>query len=192
MVMQYRYMNNDIAMEWNVWSKMQMQSTGNKSISKSEGEGMTTCMVDNDRFCALINVNRSKKSYLYAMNETKLCIPLADCCENRENAMSLYHEFYHKIITIGDGSAEYYDINQDKSMIFSRFDWKNVDNVYYSPFNPNILYGTTMEKTSARFSDKAEIGLFQIDLRDGNTKSHSLIKASEGNTRLWSAVYLRM
>ena len=175
----------DIDMHWNKWNTF--TGAGAKSAA-----GMSSCMVDNDRFCALINVHNERKSYLYAMNETKLCIPLADCQEWRKNTMSMYHEFYHRIITIGDGSAEYYDINKDKSMVFSRFEWENVNNVYYSPFNPNILYGTTMSGSRGRYSDKAEFGLFQIDLRDGKTKCHNFVKASEGNTTLWSAIYLTM
>ena len=58
--------------KWNLW----------KNTDHIIEHGASLCMVDNDRFMAVINAN-GKESYLYALNETKLSIRLADACEYR-------------------------------------------------------------------------------------------------------------
>ena len=61
------------------WAWHSWKNTGHEII----GGGSSCCMVDHDRFMAIMNVDNGKKCYLHAMNETKLSIPLADACENR-------------------------------------------------------------------------------------------------------------
>ena len=94
--------------------------------------GASLCMIDNDRFMAIINAY-DKVSYLYSMNETKVSVQLADACENRWMDHSIYHDLYHKIITVGDISAEWYDLNKDRTMLIARFDsqYLHVKQVWY-------------------------------------------------------------
>ena len=177
------FMRKDIydKQEWQIWK--------NKSIINNKYGSI--CMVDKDRFVALINAN-NKKSYLISMNSTKLCIPLADSCKNRKNGVSMYHDIYHKIITIGDYTAEWYDINKDKSIIFANFKWCDAENVWYSPFNPNILYGTTTKITKNSYHQVLNVGLFSIDLREGTSKYHDIVKSNEDCSKWWNAIYLRL
>eukprot|EP01084_Bolivina_argentea_P281836 482294_1 len=88
--------------------------------------GASVCMVDNDKFIACFNAT-GLKSYLFALNSTKLVIPLADACVPRYRAVSMYHHIFHKIITVGVKSAECYDINKDKSMLISQYEGTAVE-----------------------------------------------------------------
>ena len=127
-------------------------------------------MVDNDRFMAIMNVDNGRKCHLHAMNETKLSIPLADSCENRYYDQSIYHEYYHKIITVGSKSTEWYDINKDKSMIIARYENKYMlSNIWYSPFEPNILYTTNVKyKETTSYMNRGNVFIMAIDyLRNG-------------------------
>ena len=142
-----------LSSEWKLW----------KITDKTIQHGASLCMVDNDRFMAVINAN-GKESYLYALNETKIGIELADACEYRSRDYSLYHEYKHKIITIGSKSGEWYDLNKDKSMILTRFepDYHYEKNVWYSPFHPSILYCIHPWR-----SEDNGIEILAIDLRNG-------------------------
>ena len=136
------------------------------------------CMVDRDRFIAVINANK-RKSYLFAMNETKLSIQIGDCCSDGFHRRSIYHDIYHKIITAGHKEFEWYDINKDQSMIFSRYSKKiaHPENIWYSPFNPNILYCATTS-SYYDYDKKGENtvgGLFVVDLRDGFCENYEFV-----------------
>ena len=77
---------------------------------------------------------------------------------------SIYHDMYHKIITFGTRSAEWYDLNKDKAIVFTRFarDFHHVKNVWYSPFNPNILYCIHAWELRKQYK------ILAIDLREGD------------------------
>ena len=99
-------------------------------------------MVDNDRFMAIMN-EQGKRCILYAMNETKISVPLTDTCRFHYNSCSLYHDVYHKIITMSHTTAEWYDFNKDKAMIIADYGDKDLfcmNNMWYSPFDPAVLY----------------------------------------------------
>lgn len=177
---------------WKVWK--------NKANLKIKFENTAShCMVDNDRFIAVINAN-NKKSYLFAMNETKLSISIADCCRDGLYRKSMYHNKLHKIITIGNDSFEWYDINKDKSMIFAKHQSYNgdgnckgyVENIWYSPFNPNIIYCCAKsELYDCDIHERIIQGnLWNIDVREGICREyncHSII----GNDCAADFVYLK-
>ena len=128
--------------------------------------GVSLCMIDNERFMAMMNA-KGKKSYLYAMNETKLGIRLADACEKRTYAQSLCHDDYHRIITIDNQSAEWYDLNKNKAVMLTRFVWPNFvpisDGWDFAPFDRNTLY--CLSSWGDVYKDERKI--CAIDLRIG-------------------------
>ncbi len=93
----------------------------------------------------------------------------------------MYHDLYHKIITVGKNSFEWYDINKDKSTIFAKHlpDYDEYadetkgypENVWYSPFNPSISYCACATKAGINSWDEQATSLkgnlFCIDLREG-------------------------
>ena len=80
---------------------------------------------------------------------------------SNSDSRCIYHSMFHKIITVGIDSAEWYDINQDKSMIITQYKDNKYElgNLWYSSFDPNILYTTNVESL-----DVYKMGL---DLRNG-------------------------
>ncbi len=155
--------------------------------------GASFCMVDNDRFMAIMNAN-GKKSYLFAMNDTKLGIPLADACENRWKSQSIYHKMHHKIITVGGSNAEWYDLNKNKAMIIARYKDKylNINNVWYSPFDPNVLYSTA-DCSYGYYSHTQGMCLVAIDLRSGECTKHHIedLRKPVYNESHWHHMYMR-
>ena len=134
-------------------------------------EGASICSVDNDKFIACINAD-GKKSYLFAMNEKKLSIRIADACKFRIDAKSMYHDSYHKIITIGKHTGEWYDINKGKSTIFADFRLHYPQEVYYSPLDPSIIYCVSCQQIAhggTNFNGQ-DIQLLVIDLREGKSQ----------------------
>ena len=110
-------------------------------------DGASFCMVDNDRFMAVINQNK-RQSYLYSMDDNKLCIRLKDACAQRWMNISMYHDINHKIITAGCGGIECYDFNKDKCMMLKTYynDPKYFSNIWYSTLNPDVLFCCDMRK----------------------------------------------
>lgn len=154
--------------EWDIW----------KYTDNIINQGASICMVDNDRFMAIMNT-KGRKCELYAMNETKLGIRIADACQDRSKNYSMYHEIYHKIITVGDQTAECYDFNKDKSMIvadYSDYGLLRLGNIWYSPFNPAVLYFSDSNCSCYPFKmNQLSLGVFSLDLRSGITNFQKAI-----------------
>ena len=86
-----------------------------------------TCMVDKDRFIAILGGSNdagfysygdecSNKAQLYALNSNKI-ISIKDTIFQTygRSSKSLYHDNFHKIVVCDDrGRIEWHDINQDK------------------------------------------------------------------------------
>ena len=158
--------------------------------------GASLCMVDNDRFMAIMN-SHDKKCYLHAMNQTKLSVVIADACVNRYKNYSMYHNIYHKIITAGDLSAEWYDINKDKSMIiadYADYPKPTLQNIWYSPFNPAILYFSGYTEDVLHIASDhvdSELYVYGIDLRDRKAGYQTCKTIRLDRWKWWQHLYLR-
>eukprot|EP01084_Bolivina_argentea_P123424 218717_1 len=161
--------------KWNVWQE---------NINPYIEAGTSVCMIDNDKYMALINAN-DKESYLFTMNESKSIIRIADACVVRCMGYSMYHNIYYKIATIGEYTAEWYDINKDKSMIICEYknQPKRINNVWYHPLDPNVLY------CAVEYKMGQQLFTTQLDLRNGKWYRQEFCKVFKGVDT--DCVYLR-
>ena len=153
------------------------------------------CMVDNNRFIAVIGANNIK-SYILALNETKLAVPIADCCQIGWYRKSMYHDKLHKIITVGDKSLEWYDFNKDKSLVIKSC-WEDdllegyPENIWYSSYNPRVLYCAAKMFNDDYYIGSEYIGgLWQIDLRENTKKIRSIVWEQDGDDSNFNSNFL--
>eukprot|EP01083_Nonionella_stella_P156148 505248_1 len=167
--MKGNHLNNDDTWQWNIQSTKLKRMRFNTSC----------CMVDHGRFIAILGGYRDSKKInygeLYALNLDK-SIWFKCMTKARQNACSLYHDTYHKIIIGGEDikdGLESYDINKDDWRMLKTYNttvspYNRLQNLWVSENNPSILFlvGVDLEYN---------VYLESIDMRQKQQRENILI-----------------
>lgn len=139
------------------------------------------CMVDNDRFIAMID---SQISELYALNcheSIRISAPnQSPSIYNKANCV--YHNKYHRIIYGNNSGIQWYDINKDKWMlIMDKYQSQTLKmcNIWISNINKNLLFITCNDKESNQYIEVQRIDLRSRSLPKTVWKQDSNIKKGE-------------
>ena len=131
------------------------------------------CMVDNDRFIAILGGTLPKCAELYALNCNK-SIRIRNMIQPMEYTKSIYHDKFHKIIVADryNKGIQLYDINKDKWDIIQlqeNMDDNYINDIFICNENPNYLY-MIGNKYNHCFVDKVDLRMKQF-INDSNTDS---------------------
>ena len=140
----------------------------------------SACMVD-DRFIAILGGYRESKKVnygeLYALNCDK-SIWLRTMINKRQNARSVYHDKYHKIIVGGEDvkdGIESYDINKDKWVMLKvdlNSPYNRLQNLFISHNNPNIVFLVGLDLEYNVYLESMDIREEQPTYTGGGNDNH--------------------
>ena len=151
---------------------------------------MSLCLVDKDRFIAILGgtdedeylFETSKYAELYAINCDKSVALKEMNYGYGHDAVSIYHNKFHKIIIAENERMEWHDINKDKWIVLSSNNGQDkgrIIDICVDDDNPNIVYITSFGR------DGCGVRVYENDLRikSGNSR---IIESDEDISGLMS------